>query len=94
MCSFLGPYVIQIIRLVSTKELGHQQWPIARLLHRGKLVCAPQLCGNSEEKEVSENTLCMTKANETRDGTLSTDFHDKSTGYDLTSTKAGDQGRR
>lgn len=36
----------------------------------------------------------MTKAYETRDGALSADFHDKSTGYDVNFMEAGDQGRR
>lgn len=94
MRSFLGPYVIQIIRLVSTEELGHQQWPIARLFHQGELVCAPQRCGSSEDKQVSEDTLLMTKVYETGDGALSADFHDKSTGYDLTFIEASGQGRK
>jgi len=48
----------------------------------------------AEEKVVSEDTLFMTKAYETRNGALSADFHNTSTGYDVNFMEAGDQGRR
>lgn len=43
---------------------------------------------------MSEDTLFMTKAYETRNGALSADFHDTSTGYDVNFMEAGDQGRK
>nr|A0A3Q9U4G3.1 RecName: Full=Diels-Alderase pvhB; AltName: Full=Varicidin biosynthesis cluster protein B [Talaromyces variabilis]AZZ09608.1 PvhB [Talaromyces variabilis]AZZ09615.1 PvhB [Talaromyces variabilis] len=94
MRAFLGPYVIQIIRLVSTEELGKQQWPIARLFHQGKLVCAPQRCGSPDEQGISQDTLVMSKVHDSDTGALSAEFHDKSTGYDLTFVEAGNARRR
>lgn len=92
----VGPYSMQLMRILSSVETGKQPYSVARLYREGKLICAAQkVLGPGRQNELlDEDSVVVEKVNANRstDG-LTGAYRDQNTGYLVEFVRAADGDR-
>lgn len=91
----VGPYAMQVMRILSNVESGNQPYAVARLYRDEKIVCAAQSVVSVGKCEVLEDSLVVSKTYEgpSTPG-LTGAFRDKNDGYTIEFIQGGINGQR
>jgi hypothetical protein len=91
----VGPYAMQIMRIISDAKTGNIPHTVARLYRDGKLVCAAQSVVGVGECNVLKDSLILSKVyGSASDPGLTGAFQDKNNGYVVEFIEGGAHGQR
>lgn len=80
----VGPYAIQIMRILSDKASGNKPYTMARLYREGKLICAAQDVLEESSQQHENDSLVLTKVYHGQDEeSVRGKFVDQNTGYSV-----------
>ncbi|KAJ5660075.1 hypothetical protein N7507_006526 [Penicillium longicatenatum] len=92
ICGTAGPYMLQLIRIVSTAADDYKPSVVARLYHNTELVCAANQIAGIGAPELQEDAVVVEKVLDGERG-LKGAFRDKNVGYVIEFVK-GDAGKK